>query len=126
MKRRCERLNSIIQQEISDLLRDQINDPRLTTLISITEVSISTDLRHAKVFVSTLGDNVNKDEILQGFTAATGFLRSQLANRLQLKHTPELSFHFDDSIEHGAEVLKLIEQVSSEDTKNEDEHLRDS
>lgn len=126
MKRRCERLNSIIQQEISDLLREQINDPRLATLISITEVSISTDLRHAKVFVSTLGDNVNKDEILQGFTAATGFLRSQLANRLQLKHTPELSFHFDDSIEHGAEVLKLIEQVSSEDTKNEDEHLRDS
>lgn len=122
MKRRCERLNSIIQQEISDLLRDQINDPRLTTLISITEVSISTDLRHAKVFVSTLGDNVNKDEILQGFAAATGFLRSQLANRLQLKHTPELSFHFDDSIEHGAEVLKLIDQVSSEDTKNEDEH----
>ena len=122
MKRRIERLNSVIQQEISDLLREQINDPRLTTLISITEVLISTDLRHAKVFVSTLGNNVNKDEILQGFTAATGFLRSQLANRLQLKHTPELSFHFDDSIEHGAEVLKLIEQVSSEDTKNEDEH----
>lgn len=122
MKRRIERLNSVIQLEISDLLREQINDPRLTTLISITKVETSPDLSHARVFVSTLGDKVNKEEILQGFTAATGFLRSHLANRIQLKHTPELSFHFDDSIEHGAEVLKLIEQVASEDAENKDEH----
>jgi ribosome-binding factor A len=122
MTRRTERINSIIQQEISDLLREQVNDPRLTTLISITKVSISPDLRHANVFISTLGDKVNKGEILQGFTAASGFLRRQLANRLELKHTPELSFHLDDSIERGAEVLKLIEQVASEDTENEDEH----
>jgi ribosome-binding factor A len=122
MTRRTERINSIIQQEISDLLREQVNDPRLTTLISITKVSISPDLRHANVFISTLGDKVNKGEILQGFTAASGFLRRQLANRLELKHTPELSFHLDDSIERGAEVLKLIEQVASGDTENEDEH----
>ncbi|UCH51453.1 MAG: 30S ribosome-binding factor RbfA [Chloroflexota bacterium] len=122
MKRRTERINSIIQQEISDLLREQINDPRLTALISITKVSTSPDLRHAKVFISTLGDKVNKDEILQGFTAASGFLRRQLANSLELKHTPELSFHLDDSIARGAEVLKLIDQVASEDIENEDEH----
>ena len=121
MKRRTERINSIIQQEISDLLREQINDPRLIALISITKVSTSPDLRHAKVFISTLGDKVNKDEILQGFTAASGFLRRQLANSLELKHTPELSFHLDDSIERGAEVLKLIDQVTSEDIENEDE-----
>ena len=122
MKRRTERINSIIQQEISDLLREQINDPRLTTLISITKVSTSPDLKHARVFISTLGDKVNKEEILQGFTAASGFLRRQLANRLKLRHMPELSFHLDDSIERGAEVLRLIEQVASEDTENEDEH----
>ena len=122
MKRRIERLNSVMQQEISDLLREQINDPRLTTLISITRVSISPDLRNAKIFVSALGDKVNKDEILEGFTAATGFLRSQLANRLQLKYMPELGFQFDDSIERGAKVLKLIDQVASEDAKNKDEH----
>lgn len=122
MRRRTERINSIIQQEISELLREQINDPRLTALISITKVSTSPDLRHAKVFVSALGDKVNKDEILQGFTAASGFLRRQLANSLELKHMPELSFHLDDSIERGAEVLKLIDQVTSEDTENKDEH----
>jgi ribosome-binding factor A len=122
MTRRIERLNSVIQQEISQLLRDQVNDPRLTSLISITEVSTSSDLKHTKVFISTFGDNVDKKEILQGFTAASGFLRRQLANRLQLRHMPELSFHFDDSIEHAAEVLKLIDEVASKDAENEDGH----
>ncbi|MBM3142579.1 MAG: 30S ribosome-binding factor RbfA [Chloroflexi bacterium] len=122
MTRRAERVSSIIQQEISDLLREQVNDPRLTSLISITKVSTSPDLRLTKVFISTLGNKVNKNEILQGFAAASGFLRKQLANRLKLKHMPELSFHLDDSIERGAEVLRLIEQVASRDTENEDEH----
>lgn len=122
MTRRIERLNSVIQQEISQLLREQVNDPRLTSLISITEVSTSSDLRQTKVFISTFGDNVDKKEILQGFTAASGFLRRQLANRLQLRHMPELSFHFDDSIEHAAEVLKLIYEVASKDAENEDGH----
>jgi len=122
MTRRTERVNSIIQQEISDLLRDQVNDPRLASLISITKVSTSPDLRHAKVFISTMGDKVNKNEILQGFAAASGFLRRQLANRLNLKHMPELSFHLDDSIERGAEVIRLIEQVASRDAEKEDEH----
>ena len=122
MTRRTERVSSIIQQEISELLREQINDPRLTNFISITKVSTSPDLRHAKVFISTLGDEVNKNDILQGFIAASGFIRRQLANRLKLKHMPELSFHLDDSIERGADVLRLIEQVTSSDTENEDEN----
>jgi ribosome-binding factor A len=122
MTRRAERVSSIIQQELGYLLREQVNDPRLTGLISITKVSTSPDLKHAKVFISTLGDKVNKNEILQGFTAASGFLRRQLANRLKLKHMPELSFHLDDSIERGAEIIRLIEQVASSDRENEDEH----
>ena len=122
MTRRTERISSVIQQEISNLLLEQVNDPRLASLISITKVSTSPDLRHAKVFISTLGNGVNKSEILQGFAAASGFLRRQLANHLKLKHTPELSFHLDDSIERGDKVLKLIEQVASSDTENEYEH----
>ena len=122
MTRRAERVSSIIQQELSYLLREQVNDPRLASFISITKVSTTADLRLTKVFISTLGNKVDKNEILQGFVAASGFLRKQLANRLKLKHTPELSFHLDDSIERGAEVLRLIEQVASSDTENKDEH----
>jgi len=122
MTRRIERLNSVIQQEISQLLREQVNDPRLTSLISITKVSTSADLRHTKILISAIGDNVDKKEILRGFTAASGFLRRQLATRLQLKHMPELSFQFDDSIERAAKLLKLIDEVASKDAENEDGH----
>ena len=118
MTRRIERLNSVIQQEISELLRDQVNDPRLNSLISITKVSTSEDLRHTKIFISSFGDNVDKKEILEGFNAASGFLRCQLASRLQLRYMPDLSFQFDDSIERAAKVLRLIDEVSSEDAEN--------
>ena len=115
MSRRTERLNHIIQIEISDLLRKHVNDPRLSGIISITSVSISNDLRTAKVFISALGDNVNKQEILKGFTAAAGFLRRELAHRLNIRTTPELSFYFDDSIERGVSLVNLIERVAAAD-----------
>ena len=120
--RRTERINNLIRTEISYLLQQQVNDPRLARFISVTNVSISSDLRHAKVFVSTLGDKIDKEEILQGFNSASGFLRRELSRRLTLRHMPELSFHFDDSISRGTEVLKLIEQVTSNDTVEEDEY----
>ena len=112
MTRRTERINSLIRKEIGELLRDQINDPRLSNFISITRVSTTTDLKHAKVFVSVLENKTDEGEVLQGFTAASGFLRRELAERLRLKYIPELSFHLDDSVKRGAEVLKLIEQVA--------------
>ncbi|HEX7365419.1 MAG TPA: 30S ribosome-binding factor RbfA [Dehalococcoidia bacterium] len=122
MTRRIERINSVIQQEVSQLLRDQVNDPRLNSLISITRVETSADLRHTKIFISSFGEHVDKKEILEGFSAASGFLRCQLASRLQLRYMPDLSFQFDDSIERAAEVLRLIDKVSEEDTENKNGH----
>ncbi len=69
-----------------------------------------------------MGDKTSKSEILQGFTAASGFLRRELAERLTLRHIPQLSFHFDNSIQRGAEVIRLIEQVAADSTKDEDEN----
>ncbi len=122
MTRRIERINSVIQQEVSQLLRDQVNDPRLNSLISITRVETSADLRHTKIFISSFGEHVDKKDILKGFNAASGFLRTQLASRLQLRYMPDLSFQFDDSIERAAEVLRLIDKVSEEDTENKHGH----
>ena len=113
MSRRTERLSKLIKQEISELLDREVDDPRLNKLISVTEVSVSPDLRYAKVFVSILGNGKNKADMLAGFNTASGFLRKKLASRLRLKCTPQLSFHYDNSIEQGARVLKLIEQVSN-------------
>ena len=120
MTRRTERINNLIRQEVSKLLQQEINDPRLVNFISVTRVTTSSDLRHAKVYVSVLGDGVGTNEMLQGFTAASGFLRRELARRLTLRHVPELSFCFDNSIERGAEILRLIEQASSDSAEDED------
>jgi ribosome-binding factor A len=109
----------LIRKEISDLLIEQVNDPRLSSLISVTEVYTSADLKQAKVFISTLGGEKNKDEILEGFNSASGFLRRELGNRIRLRQIPLLTFHFDDSIERGARILGLIDQVSSDSTKSE-------
>jgi len=116
MKRRIERINHLIRQEISELLWKEVNDPRLVSLISVTSVSTTEDLTEAKIFISALGNDIDKNEILKGFAAASGFLRKQLSHRLRLKHIPHLSFQFDDSIERGARVLELIDQVASDST----------
>jgi ribosome-binding factor A len=113
MSRRTERLSKLIKQEISALLEREVNDPRLGSLISVTEVSVSPDLKYAKVFVSILGDEIDKADMLAGFNAASGFLRKKLAPRLRMRCIPQLSFYYDDSIERGARVLKLIEQVGN-------------
>ncbi len=114
MSRRSERTSKLIQREISQLLERAVNDPRLCKLISVTEVSLSPDLRHAKVFVSTLGNEVSKEDMMAGLNNASGFLRRELAAHLNLKHTPELTFHYDDSIERGARLLKLIGEITTE------------
>lgn len=119
MTRRTERLNQQIQSEISDILRKEVNDPRLNGLISVTGVSITTDLRNAKIFISCLAGDDRKDDILKGFASASGFLRRELAHRLNLRITPELSFHFDDSIERAVNLINLIDRVSASDKMEE-------
>jgi ribosome-binding factor A len=90
----------------------------LSKLVSVTEVTLSPDLKHAKIFVSTLGTEMNKEDLLAGFNNASGFLRKELASHLKLQYTPQLSFHYDDSIERGARLLKLIGELSTgEDDK---------
>jgi ribosome-binding factor A len=118
MSRRSERTSKLIQREISGLLEREVNDPRLNKFVSVTEVSLSPDLKHAKVYVSTLGNEMNKKDLLAGFNNASGFLRKELAAHLRLKQIPQLSFHYDDSIERGARLLKLISELSTaEDDK---------
>jgi ribosome-binding factor A len=113
MSRRSKRTGKLIQREISELLERQVNDPRLARLISVTEVMLSPDFKHAKIFVSTLGSEENKEELLAGFNNASGFLRKKLAAHLKLKYTPQLSFHYDDSTERGARLLKLIGELNT-------------
>jgi ribosome-binding factor A len=113
MKRHEQRVSKLIKQEISSLLERKVNDPRLKNLVSVTEVRLSPDIKYAKVFVSILGNEADKKEMLAGFNAASSFLQRELASRIRLKHIPQLSFCYDDSIEREAKLLGLIEQVSN-------------
>ncbi|MFC2020183.1 30S ribosome-binding factor RbfA [Chloroflexota bacterium] len=115
MAHRIERVNSLIRQEISELLQRQVKDPRLGDFIAVTEVTTSADMKYAKVFVSQLGNEEERQKVLSGLTSASGFFRGQLAKRLKLRHVPILSFEWDDSIERGNHLLQLIDEVAPEE-----------
>jgi ribosome-binding factor A len=115
LSRRTERLNDLLREEISQVLHHQVRDPRLGGILSITHVDISPDMRYARVFVSILGSDEEKDKAFQGLRRAQGFFRRELAHKLNLRRTPLLSFHLDDSIEEAARVLELMGKVEEGD-----------
>ena len=119
MSHRIERVNNLIRQEISALLQHQVKDPRLGSFVTVTDVSTSADLKHAKVFVSQMGSKGEKKEILNALATASGFFRNELAKHLRLRRIPELSFQWDDSIERGAHLLELIDQHSAHNTPDQ-------
>ena len=115
MAYRIPRINQLIRQELSELLRLQVKDPRLGSFVAVTEVSTSPDMKHARVFISFIGNEEEKQTTLNVLAAASGFLRREMTKHLKLRRIPELSFHWDDSIERGDHLMRLIDQVSSED-----------
>ena len=116
MTHRIEQVNKLMRRELSELLQHQVKDPRLGALITVTEVSTSPDLKYAKVFVSNIGSEEENREILGVLSAASGYLRNEMSQRLKLRRIPELSFRWDDSIKHGDHILKLIEQTTGDNT----------
>ena len=117
MSRRLERLNGLFREELSDLLLRQVKDPRLAEFVSITRVLVSPDLSHARVFVSVMGSEEEKTSTLEGLTAAANYQRRQLNTRITLRRMPELSFRRDDSLEKGAHIIDLLNQISEEPEK---------
>jgi len=119
MSHRIERVSSLMRQEISGLLQRQVKDPRINQFVAVTEVSISADMKYAKVFVSCMGSEEEKKAMLKGLGAASNFLRKQLSKRLRLRRIPELNFEWDDSIERGNHLLQLIDKISTEHSPEE-------
>ena len=118
---RIGRINEEIQKELASLIRN-LKDPRLAdTMISITRVETTPDLRYAKVYASFLQEDKAKDA-LKGLKSASGYLRRELGHSLQLRYTPELVWELDDSITYGAKMLKLINSLDiPKDTEPEQE-----
>lgn len=111
MSRRAQRLSEEIKREVSDILRNGVKDPRVTDLLSITQVQLSRDLSYAKIYVSLLGDKQAKQNALEGLERAKGFIKRELGGRLKLRGVPEINFLVDDSIEYGSHINELLKKV---------------
>ena len=118
---RMGRINEEIQKELASLLRN-LKDPRVqSTMISITKVEATPDLRYAKVYASFLDESKAK-EALKGLKSASGYLRRELGSALQLRYTPELVWELDDSITYGARMMKLINSLEVKQDEQPDQN----
>lgn len=120
MSRRTERVGELLREELSELLVRGVKDPRVERgLVSVTAVDVSPDLRYATVYVSHLGSEEERAEVLEGLEHAAAYLHNELVRRLPMKHVPRLRFRFDPSIERGARLSVLIRQLSRKDAEPE-------
>jgi ribosome-binding factor A len=119
MGRRIERVKGLLQAELSQLLLQDLNDPRLNAMVTITNVTLSPDLQHATVGVTVLGSRETEHGVLEALTSASGFLRRETAGRLRLKRAPDLRFEIDETIRDGDGVLSILDAIRDMD---EDRH----
>lgn len=119
--RRVSRISSLIKREVSQMLLYDIKDDRVGAgMVSVTDVEVSGDLQHAKVFVSIYGTDAAKQETMQGLRSSAGFVRRELGQRVRLRRTPEVVFLEDTSIERGDRVLNLLHDIEIKEPKDLD------
>jgi ribosome-binding factor A len=111
-EQRAHRVGEEIKREVSDILRNGLKDPRAGGLISVTDVSVTRDLRHAKIFISVFGSDEEQQATLHALSRAVGFVRTEVGRRIRLRHTPELSFQLDKSIAYGAHINQVLRQLN--------------
>ena len=116
------RINGEVLRELSVIIRQEIKDPRIHMMTSVTGVEVAPDLKTCKAFISVLGSDQEKKDTLEGLKNAEGYARRMLAKRLNLRHTPEIRFILDQSIEYGVNMSRLIDQVqgAGKDEDNDD------
>jgi ribosome-binding factor A len=114
---RARRVGEEIQHELADLLRHEVKDPRVG-MVTVTHVEVAADLSHAKVHFTHLAGREHGDEAVAALARTSGFLRSQLARRLTTYKVPQLAFVYDDSIESGLALSRLIDEAVAEDAKH--------
>lgn len=106
------RINSEVQREMSQIIREEIKDPRVHPMTSVMAVEVTPDLKFAKIFVSVLGSEEEKEKTMEGLKKSASFARGQLARRMNMRNTPELTFILDNSIEYGVTMSKRIDEVN--------------
>lgn len=112
------RINSEVQREMSSIIREDLKDPRIHPMTSVMAVEVTPDLKFAKIFVSVLGNDEEKEKTMEGLKKSASFARHQLAKRMNLRNTPELTFVLDTSIEYGVTMSKKIDELKKKKSQN--------
>ena len=107
---RMDKINEELKKELSVIIDNNLKNPHITGMISVTKVKTSPDLRYARVYISLLNCK-NVKETMEGLKSASGFMRTELARRVNLRYTPELRFEIDDSMEYGARIENILKEI---------------
>lgn len=108
------RINGEVQRVLAEIIRSELKDPRINPMTTVMEVEVAPDLKSAKAYISVLGDAQSQEDTLAGLNSAVGFIRNQLAKKINLRNTPEIRFIMDQSVEYGISMSKLIDKVNAE------------
>jgi ribosome-binding factor A len=117
---RANRVGEQMKKELSDIIGRKIKDPRIG-FVTVTDVQVTGDLQQAKVYISVLGDDEQRENTLKGLAKATGFIRTEIGHRIRLRKTPEIIFEFDESIDYGNRIETLLHQLHTEDEEQQPE-----
>jgi ribosome-binding factor A len=120
--RRSERVAERIREEVATFLAEDAKDPRIVGLVTVTGVDVTRDLRHAKVFVSIMGSDEERQATLEGLDSAAGHLRSRIGRALRLRVAPEITFRYDESIARAAKIESLLAELREPPAPGDDEH----
>jgi ribosome-binding factor A len=118
--KRSDKVADLIHQEISEMLIKTIKDPRIG-FVTITRVAVSEDCRSAKVYFSMVGTHEERERSMKGLNSARGYVRKELGRRIRLRHTPEIVFKFDPSIEYAIHIGEVIRHLKGEEERDGDE-----
>jgi ribosome-binding factor A len=103
------RVNEVIRQVLGDVIATDLKDPRIG-FVTVTDVDTSPDLRTARVYVSVLGGESERERALEGLRSSHGFLQAKIASELRIKRTPTLTFHYDESVDRGVRISRLLDE----------------
>jgi ribosome-binding factor A len=125
-KRRQERMSVEIKRIISSIIQEHIKDPRIDfSAVSVTRVDVAQDISHARVYISVLGNEAKQTETMQALQKARGYIRTELAQVIQIRHAPDLEFRLDQSIEHGRKISSLLDSLHEVQAPQEDKDSSD-
>jgi ribosome-binding factor A len=119
-KYRSDRINEEMRKEISSIIQNDVRDPRITAMISVTKVDVTKDLMYAKVYVSLFGKEESRTETFTALKSSIGFIRREVGHRIQLRHTPQLILELDNTIEQGMHINDILQKIK-ESSSNDNE-----